>query len=142
MISPRQSTDRAGLWLALALTLWSAGAVWVFYAHGWLLYYGDAEAPHTPGSEQLAPPWLPLLHVLILPLARNEELWRSGLAGAIPPAFCFVVAGLFLFAAERRIFRSTPAALAAAALFACNPNMMYLQSIGMPEAVFAAALMD
>jgi hypothetical protein len=151
MISPRQSTDRAGLWLALALTLWSAGAVWFFYAHGWLLYYGDAEAhlngarrildSQTPGYEQLGPPWLPLLHVLILPFARNEELWRSGLAGAIPPAFCFVVAGLFLFAAARRIFRSTPAALAAAALFACNPNMMYLQSIAMTEAVFAAALM-
>jgi hypothetical protein len=151
MIASRQTKARAGLWLALALTLWSAGAVWFFYAHGWLLYYGDAEAhlnaarrildSQTPGYEQLGPPWLPLLHVLILPFARNAELWRSGLAGAIPPAVCFVVAGLFLFAATRRIFRSTPAALAAAALFACNPNMMYLQSIAMTEAVFAAALM-
>ena len=103
MISPRQTKDRAGLWLALALTLWSAGAVWFFYAHGWLLYYGDAEAhlnaarrildSQTPGYEQLGPAWLPLLHVLILPFARNAELWRSGLAGAIPPAVCFVVRG-------------------------------------------------
>ena len=125
--------------------------MWFFYAHGWLLYYGDAEAhlngarrildSQTPGYDQLGPPWLPLLHALILPFARNASLWRSGLAGAIPPAACFVTAGLFLFAAARRIFRSTPAALAAAGLFACNPNMMYLQSIAMTEAVFAAALM-
>jgi hypothetical protein len=142
---------RAGLWLALALALWSAGAVWFFYAHGWLLYYGDAEAHlngarrildnQTPGYDQLGPPWLPLLHVMILPFARNDSLWRSGLAGAIPPAVCFVTAALFLFAAARRIFHSTPAGVAAAALFACNPNMLYLQSIAMTEAVFAAAFM-
>ena len=142
--------NRAGLWLALALTLWSAGAVWFFSAHGWLLYYGDAEAhlnaarrifdSQTPGYEQLGPPWLPLPHVLMLPFVRNDGLWRSGLAGSIPPAFCFVTAGMFLFAAARRIFHSTPAAVAAAALFASNPNMMYLQSIPMTEAIFAAAL--
>jgi hypothetical protein len=150
--STAESTkDRAGLWLAPALTLWSAGAVWFFYAHGWLLYYGDAEAhlngarrifdSTTPGYDQLGPPWLPLLHVLILPFVRNYGLWRSGLAGSIPPAICFVMAGLFLFAAARRIFRSTPAAAVAVALFACNPNMLYLQSIAMTEAIFAAALM-
>ena len=78
--------------------------------------------------------------MLILPFVRNAGLWRSGLAGAIPSAVCFVTAALFLFAAARRIFHSTPAAVAAAALFACNPNVMYLQSIAMTEAVFVAAL--
>ena len=85
-LSPRpQSTKtRAGLWLALALMLGSAGAVWFFYAHGWLLYYGDAEAhlngarrvfdSQTPGYDQLGPPWLPLLHVLMLPFVRNDSL--------------------------------------------------------------------
>jgi hypothetical protein len=78
---------------------------------------------------------------LILPFARNDALWRSGLAGALPCAVCFVTGALFLFAAVRRIFHSTPAAVAAAALFACNPNVMYLQSIAMMEAVFASALL-
>ena len=63
-------SKRATLWLALALTLWSAAAVWFFYAHGWLLYYGDAEAhldiarrvldSLTPGYEQIGTVWLPL----------------------------------------------------------------------------------
>jgi hypothetical protein len=142
--------NRAGFWMAAALTLWSAGAVWFFCAHGWILYFGDAEAhlngarrifdTTTPGYDQLGPPWLPLLHVLILPFAHNDWLWRSGLAGAIPAAACFVTAGLFLFAAARRIFDSIAAGVAAAALFALNPNMMYLQSTAMTEAVFAAAL--
>jgi len=121
-----------------------------FYARGWLLYYGDAEAhlnaarrifdSGLPGMQQIGPPWLPLPHLLMLPLLRNDWLWRTGLGGAIPPALCFVAAALFLYAAARRVFHSAPAGLAAAALFALNPNMLYLQSIPMTEAVFAAAL--
>jgi len=142
---------RAGLWLAPALVLWSACAVWFFYSRGWLLYYGDAEAhlniarrifdSRTPGYDQIGGVWLPLPHILMLPFVRYDALWRSGLAGAIPSAACFVAAGLFLFASARRIFDSAAAALAAVGLFAFNPNAMYLQSTAMTEAAFAAALM-
>ncbi len=147
----KRTLDRAGLWLAPALMLWSACAVWFFYSRGWLLYYGDAEAhlniarrivdSRTPGYAQIGGVWLPLPHVLMLPFVRYDALWRSGLAGAIPSAACFVAAGLFLFAAARRVFDSTAAALAAVGLFALNPNAMYLQSTAMTEAAFAAALM-
>ena len=54
---------------------------------------------------------------------------------------CFVAAGCFLFAAVRRLFDSNAAAGAAVALFALNPNVLYLQAIPMTEAVFFAALM-
>ncbi len=124
-------------------------AVWFFYSRGWLLYYGDAEAhlniarrivdKLTPGYDQIGTVWLPLPHWLMLPLARIDELWRSGLAGAIPSAACFVLAGASLFAAVRRVFESTAAAVAATALFALNPNLLYLQSTAMTEAVFLAA---
>jgi hypothetical protein len=150
MTSVRPSPNRAALWVALLLPLWSAAAVWFFEARGWLLYYGDAEAhlniarrifdSTTPGYDQIGAVWLPLPHLLMLPFVRVDALWRSGLAGSIPSALCFVAAGLFLFAAARRIFGSAPAAVAAAALFALNPNMLYLQSIAMTEAAFAAAL--
>ena len=102
---------------------------------------GAFSIPRRPATTNSGPPWLPLPHLLILPFVRNWNLWRNGLAGSIAPAICFVLAGLFLFAAARRIFHSTPAAVAAAAFFACNPNMLYLQSIAMTEAIFAAALM-
>jgi 4-amino-4-deoxy-L-arabinose transferase-like glycosyltransferase len=44
-----------------------------------------------------------------------------------------VIAGTFLFAATRRIFSSTAAAWTTLALFALNPNILYLQSIAMSE---------
>src|SRR5437660_5646226 len=87
--------------LICGLILLSALAVYFFYSHGYLLYYGDAEAhlniarrvvdSQTPGYDQLGSPWLPLPHVLMLPLVRVDSLWRSGLAGAIPSAICFVI---------------------------------------------------
>ena len=141
----------SGVWVFLALAALSASAVWFFDSRGWLLYYGDAEAhldiarrildSQTPGYDQLGTGWLPLPHLLMLPFIRSAEWWRSGLAGSIPVAACFVMAGAFLFAAVRRAFASTAAAVAATALFALNPNLLYLQSTAMTEPVLFAALM-
>ena len=136
---------------AALLSLVSIAAVWFFYAHGYLLYYGDAEAhlntarrifdSSDPGVLQFGSPWLPLPHALTLPFVRNDALWCSGLAGAIPAAVCFVIAGSFLFAAVWRIFDSMAAASTAVALFTLNPNILYLSSIPMTEPVFLACLM-
>jgi len=133
-----------------ALALLSAAAVLLVHNLGWTLYYGDADAhlmiarrivdSQTPGFEQIGSVWLPLLHLMMLPFVRVDAWWRSGLAGAIPPALCFVTGGSFFFAAVRRVFNSTPAAVAATALFALNPNILYLQSIPMTEMVFFASL--
>jgi hypothetical protein len=135
----------------LLLASWSAGAIWYVYRQGAPYDYGDAEAhlniarriadSRTPGYDQIGRIWLPLPHLMMLPLARIDALWRSGLAGTIPSAFCFVAAGTFLFLAVRRLFDSTAAAAVSVALFAGNPNIMYLQSTAMGESVFAACLM-
>ncbi len=118
---------------------------------GWTLYYGDAEShlniarrivdSRTPGYDQIGTVWLPLPHLLALPLVGDDRLWRNGLAGAIPSSLCFVVAGLFLFAAMRRATQSSSAALASAGLLALNPNLLYLQSTPMTEPVFLAGFM-
>ncbi|MBI3209004.1 MAG: glycosyltransferase family 39 protein [Candidatus Solibacter usitatus] len=141
--------DVAGVCLLLAVI--SAAAIAWHYAHGYLLYYGDAQAhlgiarrvidSRTPGPMQIGTVWLPLPHLLMLPFVRVDSWWRSGLAGAIPSGICFVIAGGFLYAAVRRLFTSQWAALAAVLLLAANPNMLYLQSIPMTEPVFLAALM-
>jgi len=135
---------------AILTALLSAGAVWLTWRQGWTLYYGDAEAhlniarrvveSRTPGYEQLGTSWLPMLHVLMMPLVSHDWLWRSGLAGAIPPAVCFIAGVTFFFAAVRRVFASTAAGTVAAAMYALNPNALYLQSIPMTEVVFFAAL--
>ncbi len=137
--------------LALAaLVLLSAAAAWCFYRGGFVLYYGDAEAhlnmarrvvdSRTPGLLQLGGVWLPLPHLLMLPLVANDGLWRSGLGGTIPSAACFVTAGLLLFLAARRRYASGAAAAAALGVFALNPNLLYLQSAPMTEPVFFAAV--
>jgi hypothetical protein len=115
------------------------------------LYYGDALShlniarrvtdSRTPGLPQIGTVWLPLPHLLMVPLAADDRLWRTGLAGAIPSAFCFVLAGASLFAAAKSVFASRAAGGAAAALVALNPNLLYLQSTPMNEPVFLACLM-
>ena len=94
----------------------------------------------TPGYRQLGTVWLPLPHILMIPFAADMRLWRTGLAGSIPSAFCFIAAACFLFAAARRVFETTLPATVAAVLLVCNPNALYLQSTAMTEPVFFACL--
>jgi hypothetical protein len=153
-MSPLPSRGREGALQAIAVVLLLAaiGAAAVVWCarHGYTLYYGDAEAhlniarrvldSRTPGPEQFGTVWLPLPHLLMIPFVTRDDWWHSGLAGAIPSAACFVLAGAFLFAAARRIYVSAAAGWAVALLFALNPNMLYLQSTPMTEPVFAASL--
>ncbi|HYW48084.1 MAG TPA: glycosyltransferase family 39 protein [Bryobacteraceae bacterium] len=144
-------SNLTGLAPVPVLALVSAAAAWFFYSHGWLLWYGDAEAHlntarriidnQTPGYDQIGSVWLPLPHVLLLPFVRVDAWWHSGIAAAFPSGICFVIGGTFLFAAARRIFDSRAAAVAACGLAVLNPNLLYLQSTAMTEAVFFAALM-
>jgi hypothetical protein len=126
--------------------VWSAAAIYLCYSRGWIPYYGDAEChldiarkivdSQTPGYSQIGTVWLPLTHWAMLPFVRRDNLWHNGIAGSIPFAFFFVMGGCFLFAAVRRIFQSTPAAVTAVALCALNPNLLYIQATPMTEAMF------
>ena len=136
--------------VAVLVAAVSCAALWWFFAQGHLLYYGDALShlniarkiidSRTPGFEQIGTVWLPLPHLLMLPLVGNDWLWRTGLAGAIPTAACFTAGGIFLFAAIRRAFASSAAALGAVLLVVSNPNMLYMQSIPMNEAILFAEI--
>ncbi|HYM12858.1 MAG TPA: glycosyltransferase family 39 protein [Bryobacterales bacterium] len=124
----------------------SASFVWFCLRRGYTLYYGDAAShiniarrvidSRTPGYGQLGTVWLPLPHALMLPLVRNDRLWQTGLAGAIPAAAFFVAGVVFLFAAVRRATGSRAAAVTAAAALGLNPNLLYLQATPMTEPVF------
>src|SRR5690348_10959293 len=96
----------------------TAAAV-LFYRAGATLAYGDAEAhlniarrvidSRTPGWFQLGTTWLPLPHLLLIPLVRHNFLWQSGLAGAIVSGAAISIAAGFLFAAVQRLFSNTGA---------------------------------
>ncbi len=125
-------------------------AAWWVFRHGYVLYYGDAQShlnlsrsiidSRTPGYDQLGNVWLPMLHVICLPLVGNDRLWSTGLAGTIPVALCFVIAGSCFYWAAKDIYRSSIAAVVVLSCFALNPNVLYLASIPMTEIVFLAAL--
>ncbi|MGH9718776.1 MAG: glycosyltransferase family 39 protein [Bryobacteraceae bacterium] len=134
----------------LLAALLSAGAIWFVLDRSYILYYGDAQAhvntarrivdSRTPGFDQLGTVWLPLPHLLMLPLVARDDLWRNGLAGSIPSGVFFVVGVALLFAAVRRTLGSASAGAATAAAFALNPNVLYLQSIPMTESIFFGCL--
>lgn len=133
-----------------ALGLVAALAALFFFRHGYILYYGDAQAhinisrnlldSRTPGYDQLGTVWLPLLHVISLPFVRSIWLWSTGLAGTIPVSICLIAAGIcFYFAAKEAYGCSLAAGIVLAALV-LNPNILYLASIPMTEIVFLAGL--
>jgi hypothetical protein len=127
-----------------------ATAIAYIYRTGRTLHFGDAEAhldiarrivdSRTPGWSQIGTTWLPLPHLLMLPLVRNDWMWTTGLAGAITSGACMALAATFLFAMVRRVFANTSAAIAAVAVFLLNPNTLYLGSTPMTEPVFFASL--
>jgi hypothetical protein len=136
--------------VAILLALIGAGAAAYCFERGYPLYYGDAEArlniarrildSRTPGPYQIGTVWLPLPHILMIPFVMRDAWWRSGFAG-VPLSFaCFVLAGLFLFSAARRVYSNSGSALAVVLLFALNPNILYLQATPMTELLFLASL--
>jgi hypothetical protein len=133
---------------ALAFMLSMVAFVW-FYRRGDILLWGDAVAhiniarrivdARNPGWGQIGTVWLPLPHLLVAPFVANDWLWRSGVGGSIPSMIAFVlgVAGIY------RLVRGRAVALAAslaAAVYALNPSMLYMQSTAMTESIFLAAV--
>jgi hypothetical protein len=155
--SPRSRVSwrgrRPGLSGALCFLFSAAvmsAAIAYFYQSGSTLYSGDAEAhldiarrivdSRTPGWSQVGTTWLPLPHLLMIPLVRNDWMWRTGIGGAIVSGVSMTIAAAFLFASVQRILSNTAAAAAASAVFLLNPNVLYLGSVPMTEPVFLAAL--
>lgn len=127
----------------------SIAALLYYYAHQELLLYGDAVAHlniarrvvdnrHPLESYgQLGTVWLPLQHIAMLPFVWVDTLWRSGIAGAIPGMVAFVLGALGIF----RLVSARAGAMAgyaAAAVYALNPNLLYLQATAMNEPIFLA----
>jgi hypothetical protein len=145
----RSRIVEAVLVAAFLCAIVGAAAAWCFQ-NGYILYYGDAQAhlnisrsiidSRTPGYDQLGTVWLPVLHLLCLAFVGNDWMWRTGLAGTIPVAACFVIGGMFLYFAARNAYGSRISASVALLCFALNPNVLYLATIPMTEIVFFAGL--
>ncbi len=148
-LSERYRHQRTEAGLALLIGALSIAALLFYYAHQQLLLYGDAVAHiniarrvvdnrHPLESYgQLGTVWLPLQHIAMLPFVWIDALWRSGIAGSIPSMVAYILGTLGIFRlAKARAPKF--AAYFAAAIYALNPNLLYLQTTAMNEPIFLA----
>src|ERR1700680_1554267 len=103
-ISPWDSEVRLLAWLATCVSVIS----FLFYfQRGEVLLYGDAVAhiniarrvfdSRTPGLLELGTVWLPLPHLLMIPLLVSGAMWRTGIGGSVPSMIAYILgaAGIF-----------------------------------------------
>ena len=92
----------------------------------------------TPGWQQIGAVWLPLPHLLNALPAQSDFFYRTGAAAVAISIVAFAIAAGSIAAIVLRMTESSAAAVAAAAVFALNPNVLYLQSTPMTEALLIA----
>jgi hypothetical protein len=150
---PAQTRDRE---IATVATLAAVVSLFSFlycFRQGSILFYGDAVAhiniarrvfdSRTPGLLQLGTVWLPLPHLLMIPFLFSDRLWRTGIGGSLPSMAAYVagVAGMFRLVREVLRASGNPTRIApwlAAAIYAANPNLLYLQATAMTEPLYLA----
>ena len=87
----------------------------------------------TPSWEQIGAVWLPLPHVLNALPVQVDFFYRTGASAIAMSILSFAVTVASVAALVRSISGSRTGAILAAALFALNPNVLYLQSTPMTE---------
>jgi len=162
-VTPEQRTESV---VALLLGILSIASLLWYYSHNELLLYGDAVAHINIARRvidnrswlssffQLGTVWLPLPHVAMLPFVWSNRLWQSGVAGSIPSMVAYVLGGMGIF---RLVSSFAPSlsqtqgkvgapesrrvpALVATAIYAFNPNLLYMQATAMNEPIYMAFL--
>lgn len=143
--------DPGAALIALAAAAIAVLAYAYFADQGLLLAYKDANShlliarrvvdSPTAGLAQLGGVWLPLPHLLAAPLSAWEALYLNGFAGAAVSMASYVVAVRYLYLHAKTLSGHWAGGLAAAGLFALNPNVLYLQATAMTELLlFACAI--
>ena len=140
-------------WLATCVSVFS----FLFYfQRGDVLLFGDAVAhiniarrvfdSKTPGLLQLGTVWLPLPHLLMIPFIASKEMWQRGVGGSIPSMVAYVFGVIGIFRLVRGVLsrgvqpdgRTRVAAWTAAIVYGANPNLIYMQTTAMGEALYLA----
>lgn len=131
--------------VALAAGLLGLAASAVTVPSGWAMAYSDAQSHLTiarrvidsmaPGFEQLGTVWLPVPHLLLIPLVAIDPLFHTGWAAALlgSAALSGTAAGLYRIAARLGIGRA--GRLAMLVLLLANPSVLYLYTTALTEPV-------
>jgi hypothetical protein len=92
----------------------------------------------TPGWQQIGAVWLPLPHLLNSLPVQIDGFYRTGGSAVGLSILAFALAVGSIAWMVREATGSTGAAVAGAAVFALNPNVLYLQSTPMTEPLLIA----
>ncbi|MSO52731.1 MAG: hypothetical protein CK533_04950 [Acidobacterium sp.] len=134
--------------LGAGAALLGAVAAAVYWSAGLSLSHYDAKAhlvvarrildSLTPSWEQIGAIWLPLPHVLNALPVQIDWMYQTGASAILISIVSFAVTVASLSALVMRVTGSPWGAGLAAAIFAANPNVLYLQSTPMTEPLLFA----
>ena len=116
----------------------------VYYSHrGLTLSHYDAKAhlvvarrvldSLTPEYSQIGAVWLPLPHLLNLLPVQVDAFYRTGASAVVISILSFALACYAIANLVQRVTGAPMAAAVAVAIFALDPNVLYLQSTPMTE---------
>jgi hypothetical protein len=164
IIPAAASFDRSELWrgkasarrafvVAVALAAGCGGALAALHYHrlGLTLSHYDARGHLvvarrivdniTPGWQQIGAVWLPLPHLLNAVPVQIDFFYRTGASAVVISILSFAIASGAIAWIVFAIADSRLAAVAAAAVFVFNPNVLYLQSTPMTEPLMLALML-
>jgi len=137
-----KKTGITGWIILISAAIGIAAVVWS-YSNGYIVAYGDSEShlniakrvihSITPGIAQLGGIWLPLPHVLMIPFVAFDGHWRTGLAGSVDSFLAFILGAVYLYKLALLVTGNTGASFMAFAVYALNPNVLYMQTTPMTE---------
>ena len=117
-----------------------------FYAVGLTTAHYDAKAhlliarrlldSTSPGYLQLGVHWLPLLHILYLPLMIFESQYRTGFLPSLISVCAFALSGWLLYRIALRCTGSWRSGVFASFILLGNANWQYLQACPLSEPLF------
>ena len=132
---------------AFGLLIGTAAAL-IYYHRGLTLSHYDAKAhlvvarrvldSLTPEYSQIGAVWLPLPHLLNLLPVQIDWFYRTGASGVAISVAAFAVACYAIAHLVLRVTTSRAAAALAVAMFALEPDVLYLQSTPMTEPLLFA----
>ncbi len=97
-------------------------------------------ASPTAGLAQLGAVWLPLPHLLTLPLVWVDDLYESGFAATVVSMAAFVATARYLYLIATQAAGTAWAGVVAALVFVGNANAVYLQATPMTEMLLLACI--
>jgi hypothetical protein len=146
----RRRVPGTALFAAIGLLVGLIASVWTTHS-GINLAYADAQSHLTiarrvfdskaPGFEQLGTVWLPVPHLLLIPLVTSLWLWHTGWAACLLGMGCLSCCCGSLYRISARLNFSRTARLVVLGAFLSCPSLLYVFTTALTEPVLIACML-